>query len=182
MQLPIDVKAVIDEAMDIEGARTTPLSVSVYIDDSAPGDLIGHVRSAFASASAHTRVTIGYLDERPMAPFPGDDMAVLVAGLSERIGEHAAALRAAGVPVMVATTLPRLVESIAEAAGAPIPHGDVVAPEAPHGRLLGCGRDAQAVAVGAEADAAGDAAEPALLDQRAAALLDRRMGEWIIDA
>lgn len=28
MQLPIDVKAVIDEAMDIEGARTTPLSVS----------------------------------------------------------------------------------------------------------------------------------------------------------
>lgn len=30
MQLPIDVKAVIDEAMDIEGARTTPLSVSVY--------------------------------------------------------------------------------------------------------------------------------------------------------
>ena len=111
--------------------------------------------------------------------FPGDDMAVLVAGLSERIGEHAAALRAAGVPVMVATTLPRLVESIAEAAGAPIPHGDVVAPEAPHGRLLGCGRDAQAVAVGAEADAAGDAAEPALLDQRAAALLDRRMGEWI---
>ena len=118
MQLPIDVKAVIDEAMDIEGARTTPLSVSVYIDDSAPGDLIGHVRSAFASASAHTRVTIGYLDERPMAPFPGDDMAVLVAGLSERIGEHAAALRAAGVPVMVATTLPRLVESIAEAAPA----------------------------------------------------------------
>ena len=177
MQLPIDVKAVIDEAMDIEGARTTPLSVSVYIDDSAPGDLIGHVRSAFASASAHTRVTIGYLDERPVAPFPGDDMAVLVAGLSERIGEQAAALRAAGVPVMVATTLPRLVESIAEAAGAPIPHGDVVAPEAPHGRLLGCGRDAQAVAVGAEADAA----EPVLLNQRAAALLDRRMGEWIID-
>ena len=76
MQLPIDVKAVIDEAMDIEGARTTPLSVSVYIDDSAPGDLIGHVRSAFASASAHTRVTIGYLDERPVAPFPGDDMAI----------------------------------------------------------------------------------------------------------
>ena len=32
---------------------------SGYIDDSAPGDLIGHVRSAFASASAHTRVTIG---------------------------------------------------------------------------------------------------------------------------
>ena len=38
MQIPVDVKAVIDEATNIDEARQTPLSVSVYIDESAPGD------------------------------------------------------------------------------------------------------------------------------------------------
>ena len=185
MQLPIDVKAVIDEAMDIEGARTTPLSVSVYIDDSAPGDLIGHVRSAFASASAHTRVTIGYLDERPVAPFPGDDMAVLVAGLSERIGEQAAALRAAGVPVMVATTHALAWwTSIAEAARR-IPF----LTETWWRRRLRTGGCSAAGAMlrpwpsARTADAAGGRrGTRACSTSGPPRSLDRRMGEWIIDA
>lgn len=37
MKLPIDLKAVIEAATDIESARNTPVSVSVLIDDSAPG-------------------------------------------------------------------------------------------------------------------------------------------------
>ena len=49
MQLPIDVKALIDEMTDIEAARNTPLSVSVFIDEAAPADLAAHVRNAFAS-------------------------------------------------------------------------------------------------------------------------------------
>lgn len=36
MKLPIDLKAVIEAATDIESARNTPVSVSVLIDDSAP--------------------------------------------------------------------------------------------------------------------------------------------------
>ena len=36
MQLPIDVKALIDEATNIDEARNTPLSVSVYIDEGRP--------------------------------------------------------------------------------------------------------------------------------------------------
>ena len=51
MQLPVDIKAVIDEALDIDEARHTALSVSVYLDDSAPNDLQAPVRQAFASAS-----------------------------------------------------------------------------------------------------------------------------------
>ena len=105
MQLPVDIKAVIDEATNIDEARRTTLSVSVYLDDSAPGDVQAHVRQAFASASPHARVSLMYLDGRPFAPFSGDDMAVIVAGLNEQVGEYAAQVRAAGVPVMVVTTL-----------------------------------------------------------------------------
>lgn len=174
MQLPIDVKAVVEEATNIEGARLTPLSVSVCVDATAPGDLIGHVRSAFASASARVRVTISYLDDRDLAVFPGDDMAVLVAGLSERIGADAAALRAAGVPVMVATTLPNLVEAIAEAAGNPIPQGDIVFPGAARGGVRSLLEE--------EEVAESETEEPLVLDSAAAELLDSRMGEWIIAA
>ncbi len=179
MQLPVDVKAVIDEATNIDEARTTPLSVSVYIDESAPGDVVARVRGAFASASPHARVSMTYLDGRPFAPYSGDDMAVIVAGLLPEVGAHAAELRAAGVPVMVATTMPSLVREIAQSEGHPIPYADVVAPPAPPRSSRALPAAAGADAKGAPAD---DAVEPYVLDERAAAALDRRMGEWIIAA
>ncbi|MCI8425407.1 MAG: hypothetical protein HFJ72_07110 [Adlercreutzia sp.] len=130
MNLPLDIPALLRAATDIDAARTTPLAVSVYIDDTAPGDVVGHVRSAFASAGAKTRVTIGYLDDDALVePYGADDMAVIVAGASPRIGEQAAHIRAAGIPVMVATTSPRHVIAAAEEAGFAIPEGDVVAPD-----------------------------------------------------
>lgn len=107
MNLPLDIPALLKAATDIDEARNTPLAVSVYIDETAPGDVVGHVRSAFASAGAKTRVTIGYLDDNLLAePYGADDMAVIVAGDSPRIGEQAAHIRGAGIPVMVATTAP----------------------------------------------------------------------------
>ena len=57
MQLPIDISAVLKAATDTGAAAATPLSVSVYVDETAPGDLAGHVRALFASAGARTRVT-----------------------------------------------------------------------------------------------------------------------------
>ena len=129
MNLPLDIPALLKAATDIDEARNTPLAVSVYIDETAPGDVVGHVRSAFASAGAKTRVTIGYLDDNLLAePYGADDMAVIVAGDSPRIGEQAAHIRGAGMPVMVATTAPRAVAAAAEAAGWPVPEGDIVAP------------------------------------------------------
>ncbi|MFQ9181153.1 MAG: hypothetical protein ACLR3C_15585 [Eggerthella lenta] len=130
MQLPVDIKAVIDEATNIDEARRTTLSVSVYLDDSAPGDVQAHVRQAFASASPHARVSLMYLDGRPFAPFSGDDMAVIVAGLNEQVGEYAAQVRAAGVPVMVVTTLPALGRH-REGAGRAHPAGRPRLPQAP---------------------------------------------------
>ncbi len=188
MQSPIDVKAVVDEAMDIEGAAHTPLSVSVYVDDTAPDDLIAHVRAAFAPAEAHVRVSLEYVSADALVAFPGDDMAVVVAGLSEGVGRDAAALRAAGVPVMVVTTLPRLVAEIAEAMGNPIPQGDIVAPNETRGGLFGSPLGEKVASlVPALAPAperipahAASAREPLALDGQAAALLDRRMGEWIV--
>lgn len=163
MKLPIDLKAVIEAATDIESARNTPVSVSVLIDDSAPGDVAAHVRSAFVGAGAHARVTVGYFVGPAFSSYEGDDMAVIVAGFSEEVGRRAAEIRAAGVPVMVVTSMPRLVADMAGAYGNPIPEGDLVAPEG----VEGC-----------EAD--GDAPIP--IDAAAAAALDRRMGEWVVAA
>ena len=213
MNLPLDIPALLKAATDIDEARNTPLAVSVYIDETAPGDVVGHVRSAFASAGAKTRVTIGYLDDNLLAePYGADDMAVIVAGDSPRIGEQAAHIRGAGIPVMVATTAPRAVAAAAEAAGWPVPEGDIVAPNmtnpTPFGdaaralaRRITAGSTASEApnAAAAEAASAAEAAiediehalpvetepaddEPIPLDAEGAATLDRRMGEWIIAA
>lgn len=140
MKLPIDLKAVIEAATDIESARSTPVSVSVLIDDSAPGDVAAHVRSAFVGAGAHARVTVGYFVGPAFSPYEGDDMAVIVAGFSEEVGRRAAEIRAAGVPVMVVTSMPRLVADMASAYGNSIPEGDLVAPEG----VEGCEADGDA--------------------------------------
>lgn len=183
MQLPVDIKAVIEEATSIDEARRTTLSVSVYLDDSAPGDVQAHVRQAFASASPHARVSLMYLDGRPFAPFSGDDMAVIVAGLNEQVGEYAAQARAAGVPVMVVTTLPALVADIAKAQGAPIPQGDLVFPKAPKAEpaVLPAPDAAADGAEAVQALGAGSPNEPYALDG-AAGSLSERMGGWVIAA
>ena len=59
MNLPLDNPALLNAATDIDEARYTPLAVSVYIDETAPGDVEGRVRSAIAGARAQTRVTVG---------------------------------------------------------------------------------------------------------------------------
>ena len=156
MQLPIDLAELFNEATDIEAARDTPLSVSVYIDDSAPADLIAHVRNGFASSLPSVRMTVSYLDAQ-FSPHEGDDIAVIVAGVSRKIGASAAVIRAVDVPVMVATTSPAALAEMAKAAGYEIPDGDMVAPFP-----------------------AGEGEEPGVIDDEAAAALDERMGRWIV--
>lgn len=205
MKLPIDLKAVIEAATDIESARSTPVSVSVLIDDSAPGDVAAHVRSAFVGAGAHARVTVGYFAGPAFSPYEGDDMAVIVAGFSEEVGRRAAEIRAAGVPVMVVTSMPGLVADMASAYGNPIPEGDLVAPEGVEGceadgeaacasgevegahvSMFAGIRAAKSAGAGAAARFAGAAASspdaPIPIDAAAACALDRRMGEWVVAA
>lgn len=204
MKLPIDLKAVIEAATDIESARSTPVSVSVLIDDSAPGDVAAHVRSAFVGAGAHARVTVGYFAGPAFSPYEGDDMAVIVAGFSEEVGRRAAEIRAAGVPVMVVTSMPSLVADMASAYGNPIPEGDLVAPEGVEGceadgdaacasgEVAGAHvsvftgiRAARSAGAGAAAGFAGSSDDPDApipIDAAAACALDRRMGEWVVAA
>ena len=156
MQLPIDVKALIDEATNIQGARETELSVSVYIDETAPAELVAHVRGSFASTASSVRMTISYLDS-DFTPKDGDDIAILVAGPSAKVGAAAKALRSVGVPTMIVTLSPAaLAERVAQS-GIEIPDGDIIAP-----------------------DKAEEAVEPIELTDEAAAELDDRMGRWIV--
>lgn len=157
MQLPVDVKALIDEATDIKAAQETQLSVSVYVDDTAPAPLVAHVRGAFASSAPTVRMTLSYLD-RTFMPQSGDDIAIVVAGSSAKVGAAAQAIRAIGVPAMVATVSPSEVGKRAEEVGCAIPDGDIVAPF----------------------DATEAAVEPFVLVDEAAASLDERMGRWIV--
>lgn len=170
MQLPVDVKAVIDEATDIGKASQTPLSISIYMDETAPGDIQAHVRQAFASASEHARVSIVYFPSFPVVPAKESDMAVIVAGLDDSIGKYAAGIREAGVPVMVVTTMPKLVAEIAEASGYPVLKDDLVFPvvEADRRSL--------------PAQAGAGPSEPIALTDDAARSVSKRMGEWVVDA
>jgi len=156
MQLPIDLKALLDEVTDINTARSTELSVSVYIDDQAQSDLVAHVRTAFASTVPAVRLTLSYLDDSFM-PHGGDDLAVIVAGPSRGIGAAAAALRASGIPVMVVTASPEAVAELAQQRGYSVPEADLVSPLAEEG-----------------------AGEPLPLSEDNARELDERMGRWVV--
>lgn len=151
MQLPVDVRALMDEAHHGEEARACELAVSVYLDPTAPADVTAYVRNAFSSDRPNARITVAYLDDG-FAIHPSDDMAVIVAGASDEVGPAAQQIRDAGVPAMVVTTLPVCADDIARAAGAPIPEGDVIAPENP---LLAGERCATDVLSGVCAGAAG---------------------------
>ena len=156
MQLPIDVRALVNEMTDIKAARATELSVSVYMDNDAEPGLVAHVRNAFASTLPTVRLSLSYLDNR-FAPYAQDDFAVIVAGSSRGIGAAAAALRAAGVPVMIVTASPSFVARTAEELGYAIPDGDIVAPPAGEG-----------------------AEEPLEFSDDFAIELNTRIGRWIV--
>lgn len=156
MQLPIDIKALINEMTDIKAARSTELSVSIYIDNDAEAGLVAHVRNAFASTLPTVRLSLSYLDSR-FAPYAEDDFAVIVAGSSRGIGAAAAAIRGLGVPVMIVTSSPSLVARTAEKLGYAIPEGDILAPSA------------------GKADE-----EPFELTDDLAPAFDERIGRWIV--
>ncbi len=190
MQMPVDIKAALEEVVDVEAARQKPISVSVYIDESAPGDLQAYVRQQFASASETARVSIMYLDGRKVEPYAGDDMACIVAGLSENIGQIAGSIRRAGVPCMVATTLPRLVAEIAEAHKNAIPEADIVAPKLTqkvYEHVAASEGKAPVVPAGwgdPEIPTEGDLGvfEPIELIDEAKETLGSRMGAWVAEA
>ena len=64
MALPVDLHAILAAATNTEEEAKAPIAVSVYIDDTAPGECIAFVRGLFAGAEgANARVSISYLDD-----------------------------------------------------------------------------------------------------------------------
>ncbi len=183
MPLPVDIGAVISAAFDTDKARQTPLSLSIYMDDSAPSDLQAHVRQNFSSDAPEARVAISYLDGRPFSVSEDDDLAIIVAGEDYQVGRYAQQVRNAGVPVMVVTTQPATVGEAAKAQGCPIPQGDLIAPATPSLKITSAQQDKPlaSLMVTSVSDEESEA-EPVLFDKAAASSLDQRMGRWIIEA
>lgn len=168
MQLPIDIKEVFDAATDIDEATQTPLSLTIFMDETAPGDIQALVRQAFASASPYAKISSIYFPSFPVTPPHDADIAIIVAGVNEEIGLYAANLRKAGIPTMVVTTLPELVYQISESAGNPLLKDDIIGPvEAAKRRK-------------ALLEQAGVDLEPYSLDGEKTALVLKKMGEWVI--
>lgn len=205
--IPVDVKALIEEALHITAASNEPVSVSVYLDETAAQDGVAHVRNLFASAAVHARVTLSYLGPSQAPVSPADDLVVIVAGQGIGVGSFAKKAREAGVPAMVVTTQPSAVDRIAREAGCPIPEGDLISPlpadaaSAPFMRAVANrvtaadqGSDASWAAADGSVDAgqggkaaAAEAAsaacaEPIELTVPAARVLNQRMGCWVIEA
>ena len=173
MQLPVDIPAVLKAATDLEEAAKTPLSVSVLIDDTAPGDCVGHVRAAFASTGAHTRVTIGYLDDEPVQSHGGDDFAVLEAGWPIPMGDICAP---GDEPIgAVRRALDKVLKRGEDTEGrAAAAEPDAVDPAADVDEAVQEGADELALAA--------EPGEPFALDEEAVGSFDVRMGEWICAA
>lgn len=182
--------AVFQEAMDVDAARSVPLCVSVLLDDTAPADLMAYVRSSFASASPQARVSVNYFTDGSAVFDPRSDMAVIAAGVTPEVGAIAARIREAGIPVMVATTLPELVSATAREAGYPIPEGDLLSPELKDGSVLMLAQpleitkeDADRTVSYTEFDGTDPfSLEPYALTEEFAADLSRKMGEWVVAA
>ena len=188
MNIPIDLKAVFQEAMDVEAARSVPLVVSVLLDETAPADLVAFVRSSFASASPQARISMTYFTDASAVFDPKSDMAVIAAGLTEDVGLIARRVREASIPALVVTTLPEMVREIATASGHPIPEGDLVAPLIQDGDVLPFSEplvissDASYEEPGALSSYLDGSAtlEPYALNEYFANQLSCRMGEWVV--
>lgn len=176
MNLPVDIPEIFRIAKDMQAVQSVPVCASVIIDSTADGDLAGHVRAAFASPSANTRVTVTYLEAGYHPTDNPDDFAVIVAGTSDSVGALAQTVREAGVPVMVVSNNPMQTAQIANSAHTPIPNADIIIPV----QLKNAMREfvvTHIVNKGAQPHAIpGEIA----LNAETFKNLDDRMGEWII--
>lgn len=180
MQLPIDVKALIDEATNIDEASRTPVSLSLYIDVTCQVDLLAAVLGAFGTQAPHARVSQCSLEDALAAPYPGDDAAIIVAGDDERVGLACAVVRSAGVPCMVVSDSPATALVTARESGHPIPDGDMVAPGGSPVPVLKRLTDGLRGKVSSGGVVYSRDEEPVPLDEEALVQLNQRMGAWII--
>lgn len=117
----IDIKSLITEALDIEKARKTIVSVHVLLDETASPEFQVFVRSGFSSSSVNSRLTVGYYPSQDISVMQDTDLVVMAAGQTEDTGRIAATIREADVPVLIIAEHGNKVLQDAQAAGCPIP-------------------------------------------------------------
>ena len=166
--LPIDVKEVMDTFGDIDAARQMPVCVALLLDPSAPEDVLDFAKSSFSSTEANARVYSSYYDGAQVQLPHACDMALIVAGFSEYTGALASSVRASGIPVLVLTTMPSIVTSMAQTTGFPLIEQDLIAP---------------LIETNAEGLPTDDDyfKEPYPLDSAREVHLRESMGAWIVD-
>ncbi|MGI6591533.1 MAG: YcjF family protein [Eggerthellaceae bacterium] len=128
MKSPVDVKAVLDAVSDTEEARSKEIRVHLYVDDTAPDDLVNLIAAAFRTSAPNASVIVdGYPNDGRM-PDALADMAVLVAGKSKDTGMLVADLRSLNTPSLVVTTSPVEVTRIAVESKYPLMEQDLISP------------------------------------------------------
>ena len=118
----IDIKSLITEALDIERARKTVVSVQVLLDETASPEFQVFVRSGFSSSSVNSRLTVGYYPSQDISGrTEGTDLVVMAAGQTSETGAIAATIRQADIPVLVIAEHGNQVIQSAKDAGHPLP-------------------------------------------------------------
>lgn len=166
--LPIDIKELFETFGDIDAARQMPVCVTLLLDPTAPEDLLDFSKTCFSSTEANARAYAAYYEGPQMQLPHACDLAVIVAALSEHTGALAASVRSAGVPVLVLTTMPDIVLSLAQATGFPLLEKDMIAPVP----------EADASALPSADDFY---KEPYPLDQAREGHMRDAMGAWVVD-
>lgn len=167
MKSPVDVKAVMDAVSDTEQARSKHIRVHLYIDPTAPDDLVNMTVAAYKTSADNATVLVEEYPTDGRMPDALADMAVIVAGVSEDTGMLAADLRSLSTPSLVVTSLPATVQYLAKESKYPLLAEDIVSP-----MRLGDESDA---------DATAKLSEPIALSVEDAERMRCEMGSWIVE-
>lgn len=129
MKLPIDIADVLLAALDIEKARTVPVSVNILIDETVSAEFQAFVRAGFNSEAPNSRVMVSYFPTQRPDPAVACDLAIIAAGRSDEVPALAAAFEQAGTPVLVVAQDGEGIRERAERAGHALSADAVVCPQ-----------------------------------------------------
>ena len=166
MNSPVDIKAVLDAMSDAEEARSQPIRVHVYLDESASDDLANVAMAATRSSAQNATVLYDTYPPMHAIPDASADLAVLVAGGDGRTGKLYNDLHNMGVPTVVFAVNREAICAAAKATRNPISAEDVIAPIS----------SADEHALPDRADAS-----PIDLDSNDAKAMFTQFGTWVVD-
>lgn len=125
-KIPVDINKVLKIIGDVNREKGSIVRVVVVVDPSAPEDVRTCVTLSFSSHNPQAQVTVQDMPEDVFQVASDTDLVVIVAGFSKNTGAVAKRSNESGVPALVVTTMPEIVEGIAQREGFAL--SDVVVP------------------------------------------------------